>query len=100
MDDSAHKKPPVRRSVEPRVSAVKSIVTPRRRATQGATLPQILESLNQAERETDGSTNDEKVLRSYVHALERLYPSTRFAMRLAPRAVGNAAIVQATTHTK
>lgn len=98
MDDSAHKKPPARQSSEPRVSAVKSIVTPRRRTAGAPTLPQILESLNRAERETRGFATDEKVLRSYVHALERLYPTTRFAMRLAPRAVGQSTIVQATTH--
>ncbi|UCH29400.1 MAG: PAS domain-containing protein [Myxococcales bacterium] len=98
MDDSAHKKPPARQSSEPRVSAVKSIVTPRRRTAGAPTLPQILESLNRAERETRGFATDEKVLRSNVHALERLYPTTRFAMRLAPRAVGQSTIVQATTH--
>jgi len=62
-------------------------------------MPQILESLNHAERETRGFATDEKILRSYVHALERLYPTTRFAMRLAPRtAVEHATVVQATTH--
>jgi two-component system NtrC family sensor kinase len=98
MDDSAHKKPPTRPSLEPRVSSVKSIVAPRRRAAEGHTLTRILESLNQAQRETSGSTTDEKILRSYVHALERLYPKVRFAMRLSPRGVERTAIVQATTH--
>jgi PAS domain S-box-containing protein len=98
MDDSAHKKPPARASLEPRVSAVKSIVTPRRRSGQAPSLPKILESLKQAERETSGFITDEKVLRSYVHALERLFADTRFAMRLAPRASGAISITQATTH--
>jgi len=61
-------------------------------------MPQILESLNQAERETRESATDEKILRSYVHALERVYPTTRFAMRLTPRTVERSGIVQATTH--
>jgi PAS domain S-box-containing protein len=77
---------------------VKSIISPRRRDKAETTLPQILESLRQAERETEGFASDERILRSFVHALERLYPTTRFAMRLAPRGVEPAAIVQATTH--
>jgi PAS domain S-box-containing protein len=77
---------------------VKSIITPRRRGAEANTLSQILESLNQAQRETAGFATDEKILRSYVHALERLYPKTRFAMRLSPQAAGTTAIVQATTH--
>ena len=97
MDDSAHRKPPARRSLDPRVSSVKSIITPRRRGAEANTLSQILESLNQAQRETAGFATDEKILRSYVHALERLYPKTRFAMRLSPQAAGTTAIVQATT---
>ena len=98
MDDSARKKPPRRDSLEPRVSAVKSIIKPRRSRGDAPTLPQIFESLNQAERETRGFATDERILRSYVHALERLYPGTRFAMRLSPRTVERSAIVQATTH--
>ncbi len=98
MDDSARKKSSSRPSAEPRVSAVKSIISPRRRGKAATTLPQILESLRQAERETEGFASDERILRSFVHALERLYPTTRFAMRLAPRGVEPAAIVQATTH--
>ncbi len=98
MDDSAHKKPPGRQSSEPRISSVKSIVTPRRRAAEDHTLAHVLESLNQAQCETSGFTTDEKILRSYVHALERLYPKVRFAMRLSSRAVERSAIVQATTH--
>jgi len=98
MDDSARGKPPVRRSLDPRVSSVNSIITPRRRATEDHTLARILESLNQAQRETSGFTNDEKILRSYVHALERLYPKLRFAMRLLPRSVERSSIVQAATH--
>jgi len=97
MDDSAQKKPPARPSIGPRVSSVKSIVTPRRREAEGPSLSRILESLNQAQRETSGFGTDEKILRSYVHALERLFPKVRFAMRLSPTAVEQAAIVQATT---
>ena len=97
MDDSAHQKPPARPSLGPRVSSVKSIVTPRRREADGPTLSRVLESLNGAQRETSGSTTDEKILRSYVHALERLFPKIRFAMRLSPTAVERMAIVQATT---
>ncbi|MGB8331069.1 MAG: hypothetical protein WCE62_13180, partial [Polyangiales bacterium] len=74
MDDSAHDKPPVRSSLDPRVSSVKSIIRPRRRTTEDQTLTRILESLIQAQRETSGFTTDEKIMRSYVHALERLYP--------------------------
>jgi PAS domain S-box-containing protein len=84
--------------LDPRVSSVKSIITPRRRGAEANTLSQILESLNQAQRETAGFATAEKILRSYVHALERLYPKTRFAMRLSPQAAGTTAIVQATTH--
>jgi PAS domain S-box-containing protein len=80
------------------VSAVKSIVKSRRRDADAPTLPQILESLNQAERETRGFATDEKILRSYVHALERIYPNVRFAMRLSSRTVDRNAVVQATTH--
>lgn len=98
MDDSAHNKPSSRHSVNPRVSSVKSIVTRRRHASDDHTLAQILESLNQAQRETSRFTKDEKILRSYVHALERLYPKVRFAMRLSPRSVERTSIVQATTH--
>jgi PAS domain S-box-containing protein len=84
--------------LEPRVSSVKSIVTPRRRDGEIRSLGQILESLNQAQRETSGFTTDEKILRSYVYALERLYPKVRFSMRLSPRAGEQTTIVQATTH--
>jgi PAS domain S-box-containing protein len=98
MDDSAHKKPPARRSLEPRVSSVKSIITPRHRAAEGPTLSQVLASLNQAQGETSGFATDEKILRSYVHALERLYPNVRFAMRLSARTGERTAITQATTH--
>ena len=98
MDDSVHRKPPALPSLEPRVSSVNSIVTPRRRTTEANTLSQILESLNQAQRETAGFATDERILRSYVHALERLYPKIRFAMRLPPPAAERTSIVQATTH--
>jgi PAS domain S-box-containing protein len=84
--------------LEPRVSSVKSIVASRRRGAEANTLSQILESLNQAQRETSGFATDEKILRSYVHALERLYPKIRFAMRLSPQTAETTAIVQATTH--
>ncbi|MBW2375327.1 MAG: hypothetical protein JRF55_04935, partial [Deltaproteobacteria bacterium] len=98
MDDSAHRKPPARRTLEPRVSSVNSIITPRRQAGEANTPAQILESLNQAQRETVTFATDEKILRSYVHALERLYPKTRFAMRLSPQTADTTAIVQAATH--
>jgi len=98
MDDSAHKKPPsARQSAEPRVSSVKSMVV-RRRDPAGPTLPRVLESLNQAQRETSGLVTDERILRSYVHALERLYPRVRFAMRLSARTPELSSIVQAATH--
>jgi PAS domain S-box-containing protein len=98
MDDTAHRKPPARRTLEPRVSSVNSIVSPRHKGTRGNTLSQILASLNQAQREAVGLATDETILRSYVHALERLYPTTRFAMRLLPPATERTTIVQATTH--
>ena len=98
MDDSAHRKHPGRRTLEPRVSSVNSIVSPRSKETQGHSLSQILASLNQAQRETAGVATDEAILRSYVHALERLYPKTRFAMRLSPRVTERTTLVQATTH--
>jgi len=77
---------------------VNSIVTPRRQAGQANTLAQILESLNQAQRETIAFATDERILRSYVHALERLYPRTRFAMRLSAQTAGTTAMVQTATH--
>ncbi len=102
MDDSAHRKPPApEEGPEPRVSSVKSIVSPRRdrgRDSAGPTLPAVLASLTEAQRETTGATTDENILRAYVHALERLYPEVRFAMRLSRGLLGRSAIVQATTH--
>ncbi|MGD8608680.1 MAG: ATP-binding protein [Myxococcales bacterium] len=100
MDDSARNKPPARSSTESRASGVKSIMKPEHRSSRGSEpmLTRILESLHQAQRETAGFATDERILRSYVHALERLYPEARFAMRLAPRMVERSAIVQATTH--
>jgi PAS domain S-box-containing protein len=77
---------------------VNSIVTPRRQAGEANTLAEILESLNQAQRETVAFATDEKILRAYVHALERLYPKTRFAMRLSPQTAEATRIVQAATH--
>ena len=97
MDDSAQKKPPGPQSL-PRVSSVKSIIRPRRQTGEQPTLATVFESLREAERETRGFATDEKILRSFLHALERLYPTTRFAMRLAPRSVARSPIVQATTH--
>ncbi len=102
MDDSAHRKPPAsEQGPEPRVSSVKSILSPRRDRSQrfdGPTLPTVLASLTQAQRETTGPTTDETTLRAYVHALERLYPKVRFAMRLSRGLQERSAIVQATTH--
>ena len=54
--------------------------------------------MNVAQRETTGFSTDEKILQSFVYALERLYPRVRFAMRLARRAVEPSQIVQAATH--
>jgi PAS domain S-box-containing protein len=58
----------------------------------------VLASLTEAQRETTGPTTDENILRAYVHALERLYPGVRFAMRLSRGLLERSAIVQATTH--
>ena len=74
MDDSAHKKPPPRQSLEPRVSAVKSIVKPRGPRAHAPTLPRILESLNQAEQETRGFATDRPW--AYVAAPRRAYART------------------------
>lgn len=94
MDDPAQKKSP---SVDPRFSGVKSIVA-RRPAQAAPSLAEILESLVQAQRETTNFSTDEKILRAYVHALERLYPSVRFAIRLAPTDIEQSVVVQAATH--
>lgn len=102
MDDSAHRKPPApEEGPEPRVSSVKSIISPRRDRgwdSAGPTLPAVLASLTEAQRETTGPTTDENILRAHVHALERLYPEVRFAMRLSRGLLERSAIVQATTH--
>lgn len=97
MDDPAPKKSPRGQSLHPRVSSVNSIVSPRRRASTPA-LPEILAALNQAQKETRGLATDEKILQAFVHALERLYPTIRFAMRLTPRTAEGDAMVQAATH--
>jgi PAS domain S-box-containing protein len=98
MDDPAQKKPDSgRNSLEPRVSAVKSIVSKRRRHG-GPELPEILASLRTAQEQLEGFATDEKVLREHVHALERLYPNLRFIMRLAGSPGARAPIVQAATH--
>jgi PAS domain S-box-containing protein len=98
MDDSAHKKtPPRRQSLDPRFSAVNSIVSQRRRHDRPG-LPEILATLRSAEDGIQGFATDEKVLRAHVHALEQLYPALRFAMRLSTRGIDRVAIVQATTH--
>jgi PAS domain S-box-containing protein len=98
MEDPAQKKGRAQPSRQPRVSAVKSIVTPRRRAGSGPTLPQITEALYRARVESETLAADEKILRAHVHALERLFPEVRFAMRLVPSGAPSAPIVQATTH--
>jgi len=98
MDDPAPRKPRRGQSSQPRVSAVKSIVRPRRR-TEEPTIPEILEALNQAQNETRGFGTDENILRAYVHALESLYPTVRFAMRLVRQVAAEpASVVQAATH--
>ncbi len=97
MDDPAPKKPR-RQSLQPRVSAVKSIVRPRRGTGEPA-MSEILAALSQAQNETRGIAADESILRAYVHALESLYPKIRFAMRLARhKTTEPAAVVQAATH--
>jgi PAS domain S-box-containing protein len=98
MDDSAHKKRRASKSLDPRVSAVKSIVQPRRRGASDPTIPQILESLHRARTESTLATTDEKIVRAYLHALQRLYPDVRFAIRLAPEGGDSSSSVQATTH--
>ena len=85
MDDSAHRKPPG----SPKLGAAGLVgELDREAATHEEPKPTrfrgSLESLNQAQCETSGFATDERILRSYVHALERLYPETRFAMRLPP----------------
>lgn len=98
MDDPAQKKPDSgRTSLEPRVSAVKSIVSKRRRHG-GPELPELLASLRTAQEQLEGFATDERVLREHVHALERLYPNLRFVMRLAASPGARAPIVQAATH--
>ena len=98
-DDSAREKKsdPGRASLEPRVSAVKSIVSKRRRGS-GLELADVLASLRIARDELSGFATDEKVLREHVHALERLYPELRFVMRLAQTSAEHSPIVQAATH--
>lgn len=97
MDDPAPKKSPHGQSLHPRVSSVNSIVTPRRKAAEPA-IHEILAGLNEAQKETQGFATDDKILRAYVHGLERLYPKIRFAMRLTPPAAEHTAVVQAATH--
>lgn len=98
MDDSARKKRRASKSLDPRVSAVKSIVQPRRRGALEPTFPQILESLHRARTESALVTTDEKIMGSYLQALQRLYADVRFAIRLAPASGDASSIVQATTH--
>ena len=75
---------------------MKSIVSPRRRGSDPS-LADVVGALREAGREIEGFATDERVLRAYVHALERLYPDLRFAMRLSKRGVQRGPIVQATT---
>jgi PAS domain S-box-containing protein len=98
MDDPSPKKPRREPSLQPRVSSVKSIVRPRPR-TEEPTIPEILGALNQAQSETRGFATDENILRVYVHALESLYPTIRFALRLAKhKTTEPPVVVQAATH--
>lgn len=97
MDDPVPKKPEGRQSLDPRVSSVKSIVTPRRRSKE-PTVAEVFEALNQAQSETRGLWSDEKTLRAYVHALEKLYPTLRFAMRLTPPASERTTVIQVATN--
>ncbi|MEM7137271.1 MAG: ATP-binding protein [Myxococcota bacterium] len=97
MDDRAANKPPRAGSLSPRVSAVKSIVNPRRKGSEPSTAD-VFEALRQAKRDTRGPVTDERVLEAHVQALARLYPDVRFVMRLASRGQGEAGAVQAGTH--
>lgn len=99
MDDSAHKKRQASKSIDPRVSAVKSIIKPRRGGSAEPTLPQILESLHRARTESGGVASDETIMRSHLQALQRLYPDVRFAMRLAPATGDASSVIQVTTHS-
>ena len=96
IDDPAPENPSGAESVLPRVSAVKSIVKTRKEKTP--TLPQVFAAFHRAQRDTRGFVTDEKVLRAYVHALEGLYPRSRFAMRVTEAATERAHVVQAATH--
>ncbi|MEM8608153.1 MAG: ATP-binding protein [Myxococcota bacterium] len=97
MDDRAAKKPPRPGSLVPRVSAVKSIVTPRRKTGEPDTAD-VFQALNRARRDTEGSSSDQKVLGAYLGALESLYPSIRFAFRLTSAAGSRRPPVQVASH--
>lgn len=97
MDDRAAKKPSLAGSLLPRVSAVKSIVTPRRRGEEPNTA-EVFQALHQARRETERPMSAEKILQAYVRALETLYPAIRFAMRLGPQTKADTPVLQAATH--
>ncbi len=93
IDDPAEKPA----SLQPRVSAVKSIITPRRGA-EAPPLAEILGCLHEADLETRGFASEGNILSAYVHGLERLYPNARFAMRMVPSSSHRTEMVQAATH--
>ena len=85
MDDSARRGRP-EDQIEGRVSSVESIVTPRSHQGDRPNLADVFQTLQQAQRETNGYATDEKILRAYVHALERVYPEQRFTLRISREA--------------
>lgn len=97
MDDRAAKKPSPPGSLVPRVSAVKSIVTSRREGEEPNTA-EVFAALHQAMRETERPMSAERILETYVRALETLYPAIRFVMRLVPTQRARTSVIQAATH--
>ena len=96
MDDPARRDPP--EEIAGRVSAVESIVSPRRARTDRPSLPWIFRTIYEVQRETSGYSTDERILRAHVHALERLYPRVRIAMRVSGDARDRALPIQHATH--
>ncbi len=97
QDDPASLEPPAG-DIRVRVSGIESIVTPQRSRKPRPSIAQILQTVDQARRETAGYATDEKILRAYVHALEKLYPRIRFAMRLSAKSAERTGPVQHATH--
>jgi two-component system NtrC family sensor kinase len=97
QDDSASRQAPAG-DIRVRASGVESIVIPDRSRKLRPSIAQILQTVDQARRQTAGYATDEKILRAYVHALEKLYPRNRFAMRLSAKSAERAGPVQHATH--